>query len=88
MLIIALKSPIENPNKRIPPENRTKLKIMAIILAAVYEIIALLLQVFKNRYGVFILYTVLLVAILVMVATLQKILKGGKEHDSDTQNGS
>ena len=88
LLIIALKCPIENPNKRIPPENRSKLKLMAIILAAVYEIIALLLQVFKNRYGVFILYTVLLVAILVIVATLQKILKGGKEYDSDTQNGS
>ena len=88
LFIIVLWCPIENPNKRIPTENRTKLKILAIILATVYETIALLLQVFNNRYGVFILYTVLLVAILVIVATLQSSIleRRKKNHGGNYQN--
>lgn len=84
LLIIVLHCPVENKNKTIPLENKRKLKLKAIILAGGDGTIALLLQVYSNKYGVLIVYTLLLVAILVIVATLQEKLKGGKKHGSGT----
>lgn len=84
LLIIAIRCPVENTNKKIPSENRLKLKVWAILLAAVYGFFALFLQVLSNKYGVFIVYTILLVAILVIVATLPQIWKGGRNNGGNT----
>lgn len=66
--IIAIYCPIEHINKPIKKEHRKYYKTMAMLLGTVYGIIGTVLTVFSNKYGALVLYTLFLVAVLVIIA--------------------
>ena len=69
--IITINCPIEHVNKPIKKEYRKYYKITAILLGTVYGIIGTVLIVFINKYGALVLYTLFLVAVLVIIAIIK-----------------
>ena len=66
VLIVLIICPIENRNKPIIGK-RKKLKAIAVALSVIFSIIGLLFTLLDYRYGVLIIYTVMLVTILAIV---------------------
>lgn len=69
--MILLKCPIENINKPIPKHKRKFHKYLAGILGTGYGIIGTILIALSNRYGVLIIYTLVLVVVLIIAAIIK-----------------
>ncbi len=69
--IILLKCPIENINKPIPEHNRKFHKCLAGILGTGYGITGTILIALSNKYGVLIVYTLVLVTLLIIAAIIK-----------------
>lgn len=69
--VIFLVCPIENINKPIPKQKRKFHKCTATILGIGYGIIGTILIAFSNKYGVLIIYTLVLVTVLIIVAIIK-----------------
>lgn len=72
IIIIAIFSPIENSNKQIPFEKRPKLKLTSIIIALLSGLVGNILIALTYQFGLIVLYTLLLVAVLMIVSLLQE----------------
>ncbi len=72
IIIIAIFSPIENPNKQITFEKRPKLKLISIIIALLSGLVGNILVALTYEFGLIVLYTLLLVAVLMVVSLLQE----------------
>ncbi len=66
--IIVFHCPIEHINKPIPKHKRKIHKIAATILGISYGIIGTILIAISNKYGVLVLYTLVLVTVLIIFA--------------------
>lgn len=69
--IIFMKCPIENINKPIPQCKRKFYKYLAGILGTGYGIIGTILIALSNKYGVLIIYTLVLVVVLIIAAIIK-----------------
>lgn len=72
IIIIAIFSPIENSNKQIPFEKRPILKLTSIIIALLSGLVGNILIALTYQFGLIVLYTLLLVAVLMIVSLLQE----------------
>lgn len=72
IIIIAIFSPIENPNKQITFEKRPKLKLISIIIALLSGLVGNILVALTYEFGLIVLYTLFLVAMLMIVSLLQE----------------
>ena len=72
IIIIAIFSPIENPNKQIPYEKRPRLKCISIIFALFYGLVGNIMIALTYKIGMIVLYTLFLVAVLMIVALLKE----------------
>lgn len=70
--IILLKCPIENINKPIPEHKRKFHKCLAGILGTGYGITGTILIALSNKYGVLIVYTLVLVTLLIIAAIIKE----------------
>ena len=70
--IILLKCPIENINKPIPEHKRKFHKCLAVILGTGYGITGTILIALSNKYGVLIVYTLVLVTLLIIAAIIKE----------------
>lgn len=78
--IFIIMCPIEHINKPIAPANKKRHKITAALLGTVYGAAGTMLTALSNKYGVIVLYTLLLVCVLVVAA---KCRKGGVMYEED-----
>lgn len=69
--IILIACPIENINKPIPKHKRKFHKCLAVILGTGYGITGTILIALSNKYGVLIIYTLALVAVLIIAAIIK-----------------
>ena len=69
--VIILACPIEHINKPIPKHKRKFYKVVAAILGVIYGIIGTILIALSNKYGVLIIYTLVLVSVLIIAAILK-----------------
>ncbi len=72
VLIILIICPVEHVNKPIPKDRRKSHKIIAAMLSLIYGVSAVLLTAISNKYGVLILYTLLLVTVLIVAAKINE----------------
>lgn len=68
--VFLVKCPIEHINKPIPNNRKVVHKITAALLGTVYGVIGTALTAFSNRYGVLVIYTLSLTAVLVIAAII------------------
>jgi len=68
--------PIEHSNKPLTDSQKMKNKYLSIILGLLYGAIGVMSKVLSYNIGVLFLYTLVLISLLVIVATFQKIRKG------------
>ena len=68
--------PVEHPNKPLTDLQKKKNKYLSIILGLLYGAIGVMSKVLSYNIGVLFLYTLVLISLLVIVATFQKIRKG------------
>lgn len=69
--VIVLVCPIENKNKPIPRQKRKFHKCVGAMLGTGYGIIGTILIALSNKYGVLIIYTLVLVVVLIIAAILK-----------------
>lgn len=77
LIVISSECPIENKNKKLTRQGMKRHKITAIILCVLFGMCSVILKVLSYSVGVIISYTLALITILVIVATLQKLREGG-----------
>lgn len=65
--IIAIKCPIENPNKPIPQSRNKIYKTISVTFAITYLMVGLCLFYFDLKYGYLVLYTLLMVTMFVVI---------------------
>lgn len=70
--IILIACPIENINKPIPKHKRKFHKCLAVILGTGYGITGTILIALSNKYGVLIVYTLVLVTLLIIAAIIKE----------------
>lgn len=68
VILIALKCPVENPNKPISDNKKKIHKIISTIFAVSYSTAALTLMSYSYKLGIIVLYTLLLITVLVIIA--------------------
>ena len=68
--------PIEHSNKPLTDSQKIKNKYLSIILGLLYGAIGVMSKVLSYNIGVLFLYTLVLISLLVIVATFQKLRKG------------
>lgn len=69
--------PIEHSNKPLTYSQKIKNRYLSIILGLLYGAIGVTSKVLSYNIGVLFLYTLVLISLLVIVATFQKLRKGG-----------
>ena len=74
--VIITECPIEHPNKLLSNSQKKSNKYIAIILGLLYSMVRVTLKVLSYDIGVIFLCTLMLISILVIVATVQKMRKG------------
>ena len=67
--------PIEHSNKPLTDSQKKKNKYLSIILGLLYGAIGVMSKVLSYNIGVIFLYTLMLISLLVIVATFQKLRK-------------
>lgn len=67
--------PIEHSNKPLTDSQKVKNKYLSIILGLLYGAIGVMSKVLSYNIGVLFLYTLVLISLLVIVATFQKLRK-------------
>lgn len=72
--------PIEHINKPIPNNKKVIHKIVAALLGVVYGAIGTILTAFSNRYGALVIYTLSLVAVLVIAAIIKERRSGDENN--------
>lgn len=75
-IIFLTECPFEHKNKPLSDNQKHKHKILAVTLGLLYGAVGVVLKVFAYNIGVIFLYTLVLISLLVIVATLQKIREG------------
>ena len=78
--VFLLKCPIEHINKPIPNNRKIVHKIAAALLGIVYGAIGTALTAFSNRYGALVIYTLSLVAVLVIAAIITERRDKNESH--------
>ena len=68
--------PMEHSNKPLTDSQKKKNKCLSIILGLLYGAIGVMSKVLSYNIGVLFLYTLVLISLLVIVATFQKLRKG------------
>lgn len=76
IVIFLSECPIEHPNKPLTDLQKKKNKYLSIILGLLYGAIGVMSKVLSYNIGVLFLYTLVLISLLVIVATFQKLRKG------------
>ena len=82
IVITLLFCPVENPNKPIPKEKQSKLKLLSIILGIMFYILAVVLINNNIKFGIMIVLTETLISTLVIIAKLKErsLMKNDKIH--------
>lgn len=79
LVIFITECPVENKNKPLTDKQKRKNGCLAVILGFLYGAIGVILKVLSYSIGVIFIYTLVLISLLIIVATLQKIRKGKKQ---------
>ena len=74
--VIITECPIEHPNKLLSNSQKKNNKYLAIILGLLYSMVGVTLKVLSYNIGAIFIYALMLISILVIVATVQKMRKG------------
>lgn len=86
-IIFFSECPIENENKPLSEKKRKVHKVLSVILGAGYGIASIALISLHNRVGVMILYTLVLIAFLVIIAIFQNLRKEVTKNEKGKKKG-
>ena len=75
LIIIISECPVENKNKDLTADQKRRSKSITVIMCLIFSLIAILLRINSIKIGAIIIYTLTLIAILVIVATIKIIRK-------------
>ena len=79
LIIFATECPVEHKNKPLTDKQNKRNRRLAVILGLLYGAVGVVFKVLSYSIGVIFIYTLVLISLLIIVATLQKIRKGEEQ---------
>lgn len=86
IIVILVCCPIENKNKPIPNEKKTKYKLFATFISAIYLGLGSWLLILSSKYGLMVLCTLLTVTVFVIIKNNEKRNCNEKEQFKSSGN--